>query len=185
MQSEQPKQGYRALRRGRVSISHARYFLTVVTKDRQRGLACSEIYDACLNLLHDLPAHSLALVLMEDHLHWLFQLSNETSLSEMVRLFKGRLSPELRRLGIRWQSRAYHDRRLRPDDELAPFLRYMLCNPYREGLCAVDERWPFWYCDSEVSEWFEPTTNEGRPWAEWIATSEMNPWEIDDQDDIL
>jgi len=173
------KPGHRALRRGRVSIPSARYFLTFVTKDRHQGLASERMFQRMVQDLPDVPCETLALMVMPDHLHWLVRLIPESSLSETVRLFKGRLSPELRRLGLSWQKGAYHDRRLRPDDELAPFLRYMLCNPYRAGLLKIEAQWPYWYLAENVAAWFEPTTDEGRPYPEWLRECAEPPWEAE------
>ncbi len=180
---EKTQRGYRALRRGRVDIAHARYFLTLVTANRSKGLASEKIFGAISEEIESNPVHTLALVVMPDHLHWLFELPEGQGLSEIVRLFKGRLSPKLRAVDLAWQKGAYHDRRLRANEESASYLRYMLCNPYRAGLCAHTNSWPFWYCDSEVWSWFGEMTKAGRPHPEWIAISDKEPWlALDDQD---
>lgn len=178
------QRGYRALRRGRVDIAHARYFLTFVTANRSKGLASKNIFSSIQTEIESNPAHTLALVVMPDHLHRLFELPEEQRLSEMVRLFKGRLSPKFRAARLAWQKGAYHDRRLRPDEESAPYLRYMLCNPYRAGICASDETWPFWYCDSDVWAWFGAMTRDGRPYSEWISTNGEAPWLADSDDHV-
>lgn len=174
--SEDAKRGYRALRRRRVDVPGARYLLTFVTADRRSGLASEEMFSAIQTEIEHNPAHTLALIAMPDHLHWLLQLSEGNQLSEIVRLFKGRLSPKLRTAGIAWQKGAYHDRRLRPEEESASYLRYMLCNPYRARICQENQLWPFWYCDSEICAWFGAMTRDGRPYPEWIATNDREPW---------
>jgi len=176
-----PPKGYRALRRGRVTLPNTRYFITIVTKDRKTGLDSYEAYTAIINITEQLPCSTKAFVLMPDHIHWLLTLDASSALPEMIRLFKGKLSPILRDLNLEWQKGAYHDRRLRPDDELAPFLRYMLCNPYRKQLCSFSEAWKYWYCVPETWEWFKETTIDGRPHPEWMLADANPPWETEPQ----
>lgn len=112
-------------------------------------------------------AHVLALQLMPDHVHIVARLGTRNSLGDAVRQLKGPLTPLLRERTIRWQTGGYFDHRLRCDDELAPILRYMLTNPYRKGLVAWDQTWPFWFCATEIWAWFGPTTSGGLPFREW------------------
>jgi len=169
--------GYQALRKGRVSVPGARYFLTFALAQRREGLATDELFAAMISVLGTVPGDTFALVAMPDHLHWLVRLGEEAELPGLTRAFKGPLSVPLRARGLQWQKGAYHDRRLRPDDELGPFLRYMLCNPYRAGLCDLDSLWPYWHRSPEVGAWFDPTTRDGRPYPEWIEESRNPPWE--------
>ncbi|MGJ8652909.1 MAG: REP-associated tyrosine transposase [Opitutaceae bacterium] len=174
--AEKKSSGYRALRRGRISIPEARYFITIVTNDRKPSLACDGFYTALLDVCDSLPACTLAFVIMPDHIHWLFELDRSHQLPDIIRLLKGRLSPALRELQLSWQKGAYHDRRLRPDDEISPFLRYMLCNPYRKHLCELEEPWPYWYCAPEILKWFETITVDRCPQPEWILDDRLPPW---------
>ena len=173
----EPRGGYQALRRGRVSVPGNNYFLTFVTGGRRLGLNDNRVFSELLSVLRGLPCSTLAIVVMPDHLHWLLRLDHETSLSEVVRLSKGRMSPILRSVGLSWQRGAYHDRRVRPDEPLSAFLRYMLSNPYRAEVCRLSERYAFWYCDPEVEQWFLPTTNGGLPYGEWLRQHRFPPWE--------
>ena len=141
------------------------------------ALACDPGFIRSLELFEGLHCKTLAFMLMPDHVHWLVTLEADEALSDIVRLYKGRMAPVLREHDLRWQKGAYHDRRLRPDDELAPFLSYMLCNPYRAGVCRISEVWPFWYCDAEILNWFEPTTDARQPHPEWIAEHRSKPWD--------
>jgi len=177
MADEWRRPGYQALRKGRISLPFTRYFLTFALEKRRAGLATEEMFAFVESALERVPGHTLALVVMPDHLHWLVRLGEAGDLPDLVRAFKGPLSVPLRTRGLRWQKGAYHDRRLRADDKLSPFLRYMLCNPYRAGLCGCDSLWPFWYRSSEVGEWFDRTTLDGRPFPEWIQESKDPPWQ--------
>ena len=113
----------------------------------------------------------LALIVMPDHLHSLVRLRQDTQLSDALRLFKGRMSPHLRQLNLRWQKGCF-DHRLRDTEELAPVLRYMLMNPYRRGLLDTAEKlWPFWYCEPETYRWFQGIADDGKPFPEWLNRS--------------
>ncbi len=60
-------------------------------------------------LMHDLEdrTETLAFVVMPDHVHWLFRLLDDASLSDVVRRFKGlsarRVNDKLNRQGSVWQ----------------------------------------------------------------------------------
>ena len=86
-------------------------------------------------------ADTLAFVVMPDHLHWLLQLGELSSLSETVRLYKARISLLLGR-GI-WQD-GFHDHAVRAEENLADVARYMVANPLRAGLCDKIGNYPYW-----------------------------------------
>lgn len=122
------------------------YFLTPCLENGQRGLDNPALFDASVKLLQGIEKTAsiemLALVHMPGHLHLLIRLSQESSLPNLVRIFKGRMSPTLRKSNLRWQ-RSYHDRRLRKSDPIDVVLRYMLMNPYRKGLLDPRNDWPY------------------------------------------
>jgi REP element-mobilizing transposase RayT len=104
---------------------------------------------------------------MPDHLHVLFTLGDSFALSECLRLFKGRLSPVLRRHDLRWQD-GYYEHRLRPDEDRLPVFLYIFLNPYRANLLPLSEKWSGYFCTSEDWAWFEPLTNTATPFPEWL-----------------
>jgi hypothetical protein len=85
-----------------------------------------------------------AAVVMPDHVHLLVAVGESTDLAGAVRLFKRRLTPLLRKSGLRWQQ-AYFDHRMRTAEDRLPVLLYIYLNPYRAGLLSQDERWPGCY----------------------------------------
>lgn len=105
-----------------------------------------------------------AMVIMPDHIHLLVGLEAK-SVSDSVRIFKGRLSPKLRKHNLKWQS-GFYDHRLRPKDKLSGVVRYMWLNPYRAGICNEGEAWPGWWCDEAVTEWIGADTKDYPP-PEW------------------
>jgi len=105
---------------------------------------------------------------MPDHVHLLAEINSAPGLAGAVRLFKGRLTPVLRQVGLRWQP-AYFDHRLRPDEDLLPVFLYMHLNPYRANLILPGQPWPGHLCSEEDWLWFEPLTNHSCPHPEWLA----------------
>ena len=106
-------------------------------------------------------------VVMPDHLHMLAMLRRGAELSDAVRLFKGRLSPALRKQGVRWQPNFY-DHRMRADEDRLPVFLYIYLNPYRAGLVAGDQPWAGYICFEHDWQWFGKLTNEPCPQPEWL-----------------
>ena len=142
------------LRKGRFSEEGRIYFVTMVTQNRNTYL--SEFYLARaviheLRFLHDeQKIHSLAWVVMPDHLHWLFQLNENEQLSNIINLLKGRVSRKVNKMlnkkGKFWQS-AYYDHALRKDEDIKKVARYIVANPFRAGLVEKIEDYPHWDAD--------------------------------------
>ncbi|WP_079227642.1 REP-associated tyrosine transposase [Pseudomonas putida] len=138
------------LRRGRCSEPGRLYLLTTVTQNRHplfldllrartviRHLRLADQENSC---------HSLAWVVMPDHIHWLIELK-EITLSTLMRRFKARSSHELRKAGTIaapvWQD-GYHDRALRREDDVVKAARYIVANPIRAGLVSRIGDYPHW-----------------------------------------
>lgn len=143
---------YDDLRKGRWSERGHAYFVTTVLADRQsRRFAdfwCARDTIAEMRALHDGGAvSSLAWVVMPDHLHWLFQLVGDRSLSMVMKQFKGRsarrINARLGREGPLWQ-RAFYDHALRSDEDLRGVARYIIANPLRAGLVERLGAYPHW-----------------------------------------
>jgi putative transposase len=169
------RSGYAALRKGRVSMPGSIYFVSIVTEGRAVGLLglAKQIHELGLDVENEGQWELYALQVMPDHVHLLFRLGKQTSLSACIRCIKGRSSVLLRSQSLSWQRGAFHDHRLREGETIAPFLRYMLLNPYVEGLLGWNEDWPGWFCSPLILQWFLPTTSNGRPYQSWMHASEI------------
>jgi len=138
------------LRRGRCSEPGRFYLLTTVTRNRHplflnfqyariviRHLRMADQENSC---------HSLAWVVMPDHVHWLIELK-EITLSTLMRRFKARSSHNLRKAGTStarvWQA-GYHDRALRKEADVIKAARYIIANPLRAGLVNKVGDYPHW-----------------------------------------
>lgn len=169
-----PDKGLSELRKNRIAVPGARYFVTAVTHDRNTGLACMPVWAKLLELVCRNEADIWAMVLMPDHLHVFFVLPEESTPGEVVRALKGPTAQLMRSLKLAWQKN-YFEHRLRPHEESEPYLRYMLSNPYRADLIRQDENWPYWAVTSPRARWFIEKYPKQRPEPEWLETNK--PWE--------
>ena len=166
-----PGRGYSALRRGRISIPLATYFLTICTdKDRvgAHHTACIETIRATILALgaDGSIAHRMAVV-MPDHMHWLFRLGERLTFSRVLARFKAKTKGALAVQSLKWQENAF-EHHLRPGENVWPILHYMFMNPYRAGLAQPDERWPGFIFGEEDWEWFQDHVKDGLPYPEWL-----------------
>ncbi len=100
-----------------------------------------------MQTMHDAELlHSLAWVLMPDHLHWLVTVDS-IDLSEVVRVFKGKtgfvLNKRLTRQGAFWQ-RGFYDHAIRKEEDIRAAARYIVANPLRAGLVEHISDYPHW-----------------------------------------
>lgn len=158
--------GFEALRRGRLSIPTARYFLTLGTDRRQTGLSSPRIAAALRSEIDALDADASwylhGAVIMPDHLHFLATLGSRLTLGQAIGRLKAKTRALLATTKLRWQGN-YFDHRLRPDDSIESVLRYMFLNPYRGQLLPPTERYPWFWLGAEESEWFHATPADQLP----------------------
>ena len=133
------------LRSGRHSQPGQVYLLTTVTKGREPvflDFGFARMLIAVLREQQDLQhAHTLAFVVMPDHLHWLMQLGERIELSLCMRNVK---TMSARRLGRPVWQRGFHDHALRQEQDLADVARYVIANPVRAGLVQRTGQYPHW-----------------------------------------
>ncbi len=86
-------------------------------------------------------ALTYAFVVMPDHLHWLFELGSERTLSEVVEDIKSASSRQI--AGLRWQP-GFHDHGLRSEEAVKDLARYIVANPVRAGLVDNIGDYPHW-----------------------------------------
>ena len=86
---------------------------------------------------------------MPDHLHWLIQLNEDKTLSNIVKTLKARSALRVNRhlvqAGSLWQ-RGYYDRAVRKDEDIRQIARYIVANPLRAGLVRDIGDYPHWDC---------------------------------------
>ena len=144
------EKGY-ALRKGRYSMRGLTYSITACYYERKlvfknRGAA---------NLMmHELwrqgrqgDCQSLAFVVMPDNIHWLLQLTGNTTLSDIVGRIKGRTAYFIARstdvCGRIWQS-GFHDHALRAEEDIECVGTYLIHNPVRAGIVSDADEYRYW-----------------------------------------
>ncbi len=133
---------------GRQHQPGAYYVTTTVVAGRRPLLASPEAANTVTAQFglaeHEGLLHSLAWVVMPDHVHWLFQL-HAPALGTCMQRFKSRSARCLNLLqdacGPFWQA-GYYDHRLRHDEDLLAQARYILANPVRKGLADTIGQYP-------------------------------------------
>lgn len=170
--SNQPTRKTADLRKGRASITGARYFVTLTTANRSAGLTMDTISPSlkdCLRQLQqdeDIDLHCGTF--MPDHVHLLFTLGQRLSLSQIIQKFKSQSKPALNSHQLKWQAN-YFEHRLRPDVELENFALYIFLNPYRRKLLALNEEWPDWILNRNYKPLFIQNLRDSKyPQVEWL-----------------
>jgi REP element-mobilizing transposase RayT len=143
----------RALRIGRYSQPGNVYLVTSVVKNRlpifsDTQIACRVLTE--MEQLHESGVvHSMAWVVMPDHLHWLFALK-AGSLPALMQALKGRSAFAVNKAHgaktLTWQ-KGYHDHGVRAEEDLVEMARYVVNNPVRAGLVRQREEYPLWGCE--------------------------------------
>jgi len=139
------------LLKGRVSIPGHAYHITTCTEGRRPLFQDFDLGRLLVKEMRQLNddnlLHSFAWVIMPDHLHWLFQLDDQLSLSNLVKKLKARSSHAINartgRQGPVWQ-RGFHDHAIRRDEDLRAVARYIIANPLRAGLVKHIGEYPLW-----------------------------------------
>ncbi|MCY1367592.1 Transposase IS200 like protein [compost metagenome] len=139
------------LLRGRVSRTGQIYHITTTTEGRAplfRDFTMARLVIAEMRRLEEQNLlHSIAWVLMPDHLHWLLQLNGPMAISTVIKVLKGRST---RQLGFLlpdsqpvWQ-KGFHDHALRREEDVRKVARYIVANPLRAGLVEQIGDYPLW-----------------------------------------
>ncbi|PXA05491.1 peptide chain release factor N(5)-glutamine methyltransferase [Coraliomargarita sinensis] len=158
-----------------VSPNEARYFITCCTGGKETGLQSEQCACAILTILGELHAEAsidlLAATVMPDHVHVLMKLGHRLNLSQVIGKFKAATRSALDENGLAWQEN-YHDHRLRADDALEKFSKYLFLNPYRSQLIQIDATWPWWVLNENYHpEFLEVLEDPPLPPEEWLKES--------------
>ena len=142
------KPASRTLRKGRASLENQIYLVTFVTEGRKHRFADFQSARLMISVLKSSKhTKTLAFVVMPDHVHWLLQLLDETSLSKVLQMVKSvsahQLNHHLGRKGRFWQS-GFHDHALRKEEAVIDAARYIIANPLRAKLVNSVKNYPHW-----------------------------------------
>jgi REP element-mobilizing transposase RayT len=173
-----PKRRTAELRKGRVSLPGARYFISACTANRRPAFSSPRVAaiarNSILRLAEDRDVEWLAATVMPNHLHLLFALGCRLSLDRTLAKLKGVISRNAFPGGQDplWQESAF-ERRLRPEESTDDYGLYVFMNPYRAGLVSLRESWPWWVC-TEPSRFafLDAVGSTGIPRPEWLIKSD-------------
>ncbi|MEQ3440861.1 transposase [Pseudoalteromonas sp. BZP1] len=137
------------LRKGRVSKANHYYAITLVCHSRKNYFNNLFINRQIIREMQNVEQENLLIsntfVVMPNHLHWLFQLSNILSLSEVVRIFKGRTAALFRKhFKQRLWQKGFYDHQIRNEEDLVTNARYIVANPLRAGIISNLADYPYW-----------------------------------------
>lgn len=157
MSVKTPKPHVADLRKGRHSQNNQLYLITTVTQHRQAiftDFSLGRIVVHAMRLQHrQQNVNSLAFVIMPDHVHWLFALQNNHTLSKVMQNIKGSSSFKIQKIRREraeiegnealWQT-GFHDHALRKEEDLIKIARYIVANPLRAGIVNKLAYYPLW-----------------------------------------
>lgn len=167
-----PDRGSSHLRTGRVTLPGADYLITICTQERCHGLAQPNMLAVLQAELMAMQSEQVlqvrAFTLMPDHLHLLFTLGEKLELSRAVARLKSKLTSCLKLSALGWQA-GFHDPRLRAEESLEPYFRYLYLNPYQARLIEPGSIWPYTWFRPEDWKWFESLTDDGKVLPQWLS----------------
>jgi putative transposase len=107
------------LSKGRLSHSDCRYFITFCVNGRRRvptDAVALRIKSEALMIESDAAVGQSTLMIMPDHVHWLFSLGQRLTLGQVVARLKAKTRPVLATRGAAWQPN-YFEHRLRIEED--------------------------------------------------------------------
>ena len=145
-----PPNGHVALRRARFSAAGQIYLVTTTTVDRTPifadHLAAATAFTALCNECARADVRMICSALMPDHWHALLQLGERATLPRAINRLKSvsaiATNRACARIGQVW-ARAYHDRAIRSEADIADAVQYIIMNPVRAGLVVHAMDYPY------------------------------------------
>jgi putative transposase len=157
----------------RWSAPEIRYFVTVCISDHRSGLMTPGLRDLILESVQRSDSRqdtaTFAFAIMPDHVHRLFRLGTRLSLGRVVGRFKVESRIGLAEAGLCWQ-RDFFEHRLRAEESVEKYGRYIFLNPYRAGLLKLNAIWLGWLCPNPAQfEFLARLNRDGFIPQEWIG----------------
>lgn len=116
----------------------------------------------------------LTATVMPDHIHLLFCLGERLDLAHCVAKFKGLITRTINVRSSVWQENAF-EHRLRDDEDPEAYAFYIVMNPYRAGLLAIDKVWPGWLCTAPKRfRFLDGLSGAGIPPQQWLERDETS-----------
>ncbi len=143
--------GISDLRKGRYSHKDYIYFVTLCCDKRQELFTEQKsVYMVVQSIQWLGENRSIDLyfyVIMPDHIHLVFQLIGEKTLSEIIKSLKQFSSKQIRKsknISV-WQ-KGFYDHCVRKEESVEEIVKYCWYNPVRAGLVTDPKKYPYWWC---------------------------------------
>jgi REP element-mobilizing transposase RayT len=167
------------LAKGRISVPHARYFVTLcakrVTTEWTHPALGPRLVQTIAAVYNPPDATLLCATIMPDHLHLLFELGSRLPLDRLLAKFKTVARRQCAN-DVSWQ-RNFYEHRLRPDESAEDVARYVFLNPYRKQLVRRTQAWPYWQLGSNADFDFLHLLEAGQyPPEAWLAVDFRPPF---------
>ena len=171
-----PQRQTAELRKGRISLAGATYFVTFGTAQRTplvaSSVAITAAHAVCQRLVQEGDVSALTATVMPDHVHLLFRLGGNLALDRVVAKWWALARRSV--AGLEWQAN-FFEHRLRSEEITEPYAWYIFMNPYRAGLIGSDRPWLGWWIDGQIAYEFLTKTRPGPcPQPEWL--DQMREW---------
>lgn len=96
---------------------------------------------------------------MPDHIHTVFKIEDNQTLSQVMMSFKGFIGKKIKELFSKiepnktlpkiWQSQ-YYDHLIRKNENYIEIMNYCLYNPVRKEIVNEPQEYPYWWCKYEI-----------------------------------
>lgn len=151
MKIKTPEKGSNELRKGRFSQKDALYFITTCCYNKEKIFLDKENIQIFLNVLNWLEEKEYIdlhfYIVMPDHVHLVFQLIGNKTLSEVMKTLKQFSGRKIKqRTGTKysvWQDQ-YYDHFITEDESISKIIEYCWYNPVRAGLVDNPKEYPYW-----------------------------------------
>ena len=178
----QPVRKTSNLRKGRISVPGARYFLTGTVENRANSFSSILSRETALEEVDRMATEGdwepLNACIMPDHFHlvcvWTGQAS---SLSRTIAKYKTRIRRAIGWENLLWQENVF-EHRLRPEEDFERYALYIFLNPYRAGLIQPGEQWDGYRCwKPERLRFHQAGVDDADNVRLWIGDNSGKPWE--------
>jgi putative transposase len=114
---------------------------------------------------------TIGFIVMPDHFHWLLELGNRLSLGRVIARLKAQTQSALTAQALAWQ-RDFFEHRLRANESVEDYARYIYLNPYRATLAPTSTARESWWTARAAELTFVSLLNvDGTPPPSWISES--------------
>jgi putative transposase len=146
-----------ALRKGRYSETGFFYFVTTRTDKSKKLFETPEAANITIEVCKWLVDHEFIdlymCMVMPDHVHLVFQLIGNKTLSQVMKSLKQYSSRNIKKkLSLQekiWQT-SFYDHGVRKNEDLLGIMRYCWYNPVRAGLVKNPHDYRYWWCKFEI-----------------------------------